>query len=126
MVIGRDTEEREEQWLVFQESIAVTSSVKMPRPSPGHAHSQPGPALSSPVKIETTTSAEALKVRGQRLFQLPHHVLPWLQIELGIVQSAIKSGHKDPGTVQKERQVDDIIHCVSFPLFHTVIPLDTS
>lgn len=61
---GRDMEEKEEQWLVFQEAIAVTSSVKMPRPSPSSSTTGPSPnlALLSPVKVESTTSVEALKV----------------------------------------------------------------
>lgn len=72
---GRDTEEREEQWLVFQETIAVTSSVKMPRPSSASssAHTQ-GPVLTSPVKIDTTTSIEALKVRVHRSTNVYIHV----------------------------------------------------
>lgn len=61
---GRDMEEKEEQWLVFQEAIAVTSSVKMPRPSPSSSSTGPSQnlALISPVKVENTTSIEALKV----------------------------------------------------------------
>ena len=64
---------REEQWLVFQETIAVTSSVKMPRPTLASGSAQ-SPALSSPVKVDTTTSAEALKVSwGQRSNHWGHH-----------------------------------------------------
>ena len=63
VLAGRDAEEKEEQWLVFQEAIAVTSSVKMPRPTP----SGPAPSVNlaslSPVKIDATTSIEALKVK---------------------------------------------------------------
>lgn len=57
-------EEKEEQWLVFQEAIAVTSSVQMPRPSPTSSVTGPSQnlALLSPVKVENTTSMEALKV----------------------------------------------------------------
>jgi coiled-coil and C2 domain-containing protein 1 len=84
---GKDTEEKEEQWLVFQEAIAVTSSKQMPRPSPAGSAPSPNLSLLSPMKVENTTSAEALKV------------------ELSLVQSALKSGHKDPATVQKGRQI---------------------
>ena len=41
----------------------------------------------SPVKVENTTSVEALA------------------FEYALVQSALKSGHKDPATVQRGRQV---------------------
>lgn len=44
-------------------------------------------ALLSPVKVENTTSLEALR------------------FELSLVQSAIKGGHKDAATVQRGRQV---------------------
>jgi coiled-coil and C2 domain-containing protein 1 len=84
---GRDAEEKEEQWLVFQEAIAVTSSVKMPRPAPSGPAPSANLASLSPVKIDATTSIEALK------------------IELNLVQNAIKKGHKDPATLQKGRQI---------------------
>ena len=59
---GKDTQEKEEQWLVFQEAIAVTSSKQMPRPSPAGSAPSPNLSLLSPMKVENTTSAEALKV----------------------------------------------------------------
>lgn len=68
--VGRDMEEKEEQWLVFQESIAVTSSVQMPRPSPTSSLTSSGPNLAhlSPMKVDRTTSIEALKVWSKVTF----------------------------------------------------------
>lgn len=59
---GRDTEEKQEQWLTFQEPIAVTSAVQMPRPSPAGSAPSANLSLLSPIKIDNTTSVEALKV----------------------------------------------------------------
>ncbi len=44
-------------------------------------------AAQSPVKVENTTSIEALK------------------FELSLVQKAMEAGHKDPATIQRGRQV---------------------
>lgn len=52
-------------------------------------------------------------------------MLLWLQIELSIVQSAMKSGHKDTATVQKERQVMYIMILCLIPDIPYSIP-DTS
>ena len=64
-------EEKEEQWLTFQEPIAVTSSVQMPRPQPASSAPSQNLSLLSPAKVDTTTSVEALEVgvRGQILGQ---------------------------------------------------------
>ena len=91
---GRDVEETEEQWLVFQEAIAEKSATPMPKlvTSPkkqggAAAGGSPNYSLLSPVKIESTTSLAALRV------------------ELSLAASAIKGGHKDPHTVQKAKLV---------------------
>lgn len=90
--VGRDEEERVEQWLVFNEAIAAKSSVTMPKPkvSPqkgGQGGSGINFSALSPVRVESTTSLEALRV------------------EYSLVQSAVKAGHKDATTVKKGRQV---------------------
>ena len=89
---GRDEEEREEQWLVFHEAIAAKSSVTMPKPKVSPQKGAQGGsginfAALSPVKVESTTSLEALRV------------------EYSLVQSAVKAGHKDAKTIQKGKQV---------------------
>ena len=87
---GRDQEEREEQWLVFQEPVVAKSTVSMPKPTPaskGPGGSGPNLALLSPIKVENMTSMEALK------------------LEFSLVQSAIKNGHKDVSTAQRGKQV---------------------
>ena len=92
-VAGRDEEESEEQWLVFHEAIAAKSSVTMPKPkvSPQKGTQQGGSGINysvlSPVKVESTTSLEALRV------------------EYSLVQSAVKGGHRDAATIQKGKQV---------------------
>ena len=89
---GRDEEEREEQWLVFCEAIAAKSSVTMPKPKVSPQKGAQGGsginfAALSPIRVESTTSLEALKV------------------EYSLVQSAVKGGHKDAATIQRGRQV---------------------
>ena len=93
---GRDQEECEEQWLVFQESIAAKSTVPMPKlTSPSKkggvapAGGSPNYSLLSPVKVESTTSVAALK------------------FEFSLSSSAIKGGHKDAQTVQKAKLVSE-------------------
>uniref|UniRef100_A0A1X7V8G9 Uncharacterized protein n=1 Tax=Amphimedon queenslandica TaxID=400682 RepID=A0A1X7V8G9_AMPQE len=53
---GCDQEEKEQKWLVFQEAIASEPTVSMVRPTVST-----GPA-SSPIKVEHTTSLDALKL----------------------------------------------------------------
>ena len=87
---GRDQEEREEQWLVFQEPVVAKSTVSMPKPTPpskGPGGSGPNLAALSPIKVDNMTSMEALK------------------LEFSLVQSAIKNGHKDASTAQRGKQV---------------------
>jgi len=93
---GRDVEETDEQWLVFQEAIAEKSATPMPKlvTSPkkqgggaAAAGGTPNYSLLSPVKPESTTSVAALKV------------------EFSLATSAIKGGHKDSHTVQKAKLV---------------------
>ena len=92
---GRDQEVCEEQWLVFQESIAAKSAVPMPKltsPTRKQGGAAGGGAsanysLLSPVKVESTTSVAALK------------------FEFSLVSSAIKGGHRDGQTVQKGKLV---------------------
>lgn len=82
---GRDQEVKKQKWLVFQESIATEPTVKMLQPRAGST-SGPG-GVTSPVKIEQTTSLEALK------------------LELSIVQNALKAGKKDPATIQRGQAI---------------------
>ena len=89
---GRDEEEREEQWLIFNEAIAAKSSVTMPKPKVSPQKGAQGGsgvnfAALSPVKVENMTSLEALRV------------------EYSLVQSAVKAGHKDAATIQRGKQV---------------------
>ena len=93
---GTDKEEREEQWLVFHEAIAAKSAVKMPKPSAAKPSKGQGAAgggasvnfaLLSPVKVESMISMEALK------------------LELSLVQSAMKAGHKDKVTAVRGKMV---------------------
>ena len=89
---GRDEEEREEQWLIFHEAIAAKSSVTMPKPKVSPQKGAQGGsginfATLSPIKVESTTSLEALRV------------------EYSLVQSAVKAGHKDAATIQRGKQV---------------------
>ena len=79
---GRDQEEKEQKWLVFQEAIAAEQTVSMLRPQ-----ATGGGPTGSIIKPENTTSVEALK------------------LELAMAQKAIKSGNKDPAVVQRARQV---------------------
>ena len=70
--------------------MVAKSTVSMPKPTaPSKAPGAGGTNLAalSPVRVDNMTSLEALK------------------LELGLVQNAIKSGHKDAGTVQRGRQV---------------------
>ena len=82
---GRDQEVKKQKWLVFQEAIATEPSVKMLKPATGGA-AGPGGVV-SPIKIEQTTSLEALK------------------LELSIVQNALRAGKKDPATVQRGQAI---------------------
>ena len=89
---GRDEEEKEEQWLIFHEAIAAKSSVTMPKPKISPQKGAQGGsgvnfAALSPVKVESMTSLEALRV------------------EYSLVQSAVKAGHKDAATIQRGKQV---------------------
>ena len=89
---GRDQEEKEEQWLVFHEAIAAKSSITMPKPKVSPQKGAQGGsgvnfAALSPIKVESTTSLEALRV------------------EYSLVQSAVKAGHKDATTIQRGKQV---------------------
>ena len=79
---GRDQEEKEQKWLVFQEAIAAEQSVSMLRPK-----AEGGGATGSIIKLENTTSVEALK------------------LELAIAQKAIKTGNKDPLLPKRVRQI---------------------
>ena len=76
---GQDQEEVEQEWLVFQEAIAADQTVNMPHPQALH-HSTPHV---SPIKIDSTTSLEALK------------------LELKLVQNAIRSGRKDAALIKR-------------------------
>lgn len=97
--VGRDQEEREEQWLVFKEAIAAKSAVPMPKLTPKAPPNKqggggtPNYSLLSPVKAEGTTSVAALK------------------FEFSLVTSAIKGGHKDGQTVQKGKMVRALSAC---------------
>ncbi len=82
---GRDQEVKEQKWLVFQEAIATEPSVKMLQPSAGGSTGPGG--VTSPIKIEHTTSVEALK------------------LELSIVQNALKAGKRDPATLQRGQAI---------------------
>ena len=82
---GCDQEEREQKWLVFQEAIASEPTVSMVRPTVST-----GPA-SSPIKVEQTTSLDALK------------------LEFSLVQNTIKAGKKDPAIVQRGRSLQSKI-----------------
>ena len=78
---GRDQEEKEQKWLVFQEPIAAEQSVSMLRPK------AEGGATGSIIKLENTTSVEALK------------------LELALAQKAIKAGSKDTSLPKRVRQI---------------------
>ena len=82
---GRDQEVKKQKWLVFQESIATEPTVKMLQPRAGSTGGPGG--VTSPVKVEQTTSLEALK------------------LELSIVQNAVKAGKKDPATIQRGQAI---------------------
>ena len=81
---GRDQEVKKQKWLVFQEPIATEPTVSMLRPTAGTTGSG---GVTSPIKIEQTTSLEALK------------------LELSIVQSALKAGKKDPSIIQRGQAI---------------------
>lgn len=86
---GRDQEEKEQKWLVFQESIASEPTIQMPVPT---ATTQCNTV--SPVKVENTTSVDALK------------------LEFGLVQNALKSGQKSPQLLQRGRQIQSRLQAV--------------
>lgn len=89
---GRDQEVKNQKWLVFQESIATEPTVKMLQPQGGGAS---GPAgVTSPIKVEQTTSVEALK------------------LELSIVQNAVKAGKKDQATIQRGQAIQTRIKMI--------------
>lgn len=79
---GRDQEDKEQKWLVFQEAIAAEQSVSMLRPK-----ATGGGATGSIIKVENMTSVEALK------------------LEFAMAQKAIKAGNKDPSLAQRVRQI---------------------
>ena len=69
---SRDEEEKEEQWLVFDESIVAPSQVSMPKPTPPKKTVATGEAHSVVTDITKTTSMEALKFEAslaQRLLK---------------------------------------------------------
>ena len=84
---GCDQEEKEQKWLVFQESIAAEPTVNMLRPTVGGA-------VVSPIKVEQTTSMDALK------------------LEFSIVQNALKAGKKDPATIQRGHAIQGKLQAV--------------
>jgi coiled-coil and C2 domain-containing protein 1 len=90
---GCDQEEKEQKWLVFQESIAAEASVKMLRPAVAASST-------SPIKVEQTTSLDALK------------------LELSIVQNALKAGKRDPEIVQRGRAIQAKMQAVKQKLQH--------
>lgn len=90
---GRDQEVKNQKWLVFQESIATESSVRMLQPQGGGA-SGGAAGVTSPMKVEQTTSLEALK------------------LELSIVQNAVKAGKKDQATIQRGQAIQSRIKVI--------------
>lgn len=77
---GCDQIEKEQKWLVFQEAIAAQPTVSMLRP-------QVSGTVTSPIKVEQTTSLDALK------------------LEFSLVQNALKAGKKDAATIQRGRAI---------------------
>ena len=68
----RDEEEKEEQWLLFDESIAAPSQVSMPKAAPPKKAPAAGESHSFVTDITKTTSMEALKFEAslaQRLLK---------------------------------------------------------
>lgn len=80
---GCDQEEKEQKWLVFQEAIAAEPTVKMLRPPVS------GGQPMSPIKVEQTTSMDALK------------------LEFSLVQSAVKAGKRDAALIQRGKAIQN-------------------
>ena len=113
MNTGKDTEEREEQWLVFQEAIAVTSSKQMPRPSPAGSAPSANLSLLSPMKVENTTSAEALKV-GSKVSQTTY-IVTYVAVVTGGVEPGSKCTEVRPqrSSHRPERKAGKVNHTVT-------------
>ena len=77
---GCDQIEKEQKWLVFHEPIAAQPTVNMLRP-------QVSGTVTSPIRVEQTTSLDALK------------------LEFSLVQNALKAGKKDASTIQRGRAI---------------------
>ena len=99
---GTDKEEKEEQWLVFQEAIAAKSGRSMPKPSAPSTAGKTSTnfALLSPVKVEGMMSLEALK------------------LEFSLVQNAMKGGHRDKTTTQRGKAVSSLSNTPTHPHTH--------
>ena len=100
---GTDKEEKEEQWLVFQEAIAAKSGRSMPKPSAPSTAGKTSTnfALLSPVKVDGMMSLEALK------------------LEFSLVQNAMKGGHRDKATTLRGKAVSSLSRP---PKIHTHFP----
>ena len=86
---GRDQQEKEQKWLVFQEPIAAEPTVHMPVPV-----ATPQANTISPIEVDNTTSVDALK------------------LEFRLVQSALKSGQKNQALLQRGRQIQSRLQIV--------------